>query len=140
MRCRFLSPSDLIATEETDPIRLNEVFQIISKAQRWTVPIMVEKDALFVMDGHHRLEVALRLGLLSVPVIPMDYSSVDVTAWRTGETITPRQIYQMARSGLKFPAKTTRHIFSGDLPVCDLPLDALRHPTGRFAHAERPAE
>ncbi len=126
MKFHFLSPHKLIPTEETDAGRVDQVHGLISTAGCWTVPIMVEKDVLFVMDGHHRLEVALRLGLRAVPVILLDYRRVRVEAWRAGETIAPADIYDMARSRQKFPIKTTRHIVLDDLPACDVSLDDLR--------------
>ncbi|MBB3462787.1 ParB N-terminal domain-containing protein [Rhizobium sp. BK377] len=126
MKIRFLSPHKLIPTEETDARRVDELHGLISAAGCWTVPITVEKDALFVMDGHHRLEVAFRLGLHAVPTVLLDYRSVRVEAWRAGETITPADIYDMARNRQKFPIKTTRHIFLDDLPACDVKLDDLR--------------
>jgi hypothetical protein len=126
MELHILSPQRLIPTEETDARRVDEVHGIISMAGCWTVPIIVEKDALFVMDGHHRLEVAFRLGLRAVPTVLLDYRSVRVEAWRAGETITPAAIYDMAHSRRKFPIKTTRHTFLDELPACDVSLDDLR--------------
>lgn len=137
MKFRLLPPHKLIPTEETDAARVDEVHGLIFTVGRWTVPIMVEKDALFVMDGHHRLEVALRLGLRAVPVILLDYRSVRVEAWRAGETITPADIYDMARSRRKFPIKTTRHIFLDDLPACDVGLDDLRRSYEPLDDSER---
>lgn len=127
MTYRFLSPRDLTPTEETDSKHIDAVLGQILAAGRWTVPIMVEKSALFVMDGHHRLAVALRLGLEAIPSMLLDYRDVRVEAWRDEETITPDQIFEMAKSGGKFPIKTTRHIYSGDFPKCDVSLDELRH-------------
>jgi len=137
MKFHFLSPHKLIPTEETDAGRVDEVHDLIFTAGCWTVPITVEKDALFVMDGHHRLEVALRLGLRAVPIILLDYRSVRVEAWRAGETITPADIYDIARSRRKFPIKTTRHIFLDDLPACNVSLDDLRQWYEPLDHSER---
>jgi len=131
MTYRFLSPRDLTPTEETDPNRVDVVLGQILTAGRWTVPILVEKSALFVMDGHHRLAVALRLGLEAIPAMLLDYRDVRVEAWRADETITPDLIFEMAKSGRKFPIKTTRHTYSGDFPECDVSLDELRHRTVR---------
>ena len=133
MQVCLLSPTCLIPTEEVDPDRVAELHAQILCAGCWTVPITVEKDALFVMDGHHRLTVAHRLQLPVVPVILLDYTTVRVESWRPGQTITPACILAMARSGRKFPCKTTRHIFDQGLPNCNLPLDSLRYlaPTGR---------
>jgi hypothetical protein len=130
----------LIPTEEVDPGRVAELHEQILCAGCWTVPITAEKDALCVMDGHHRLTVAHLLQLPLVPVILLDYSAVRVESWRPGETVTPACILAMARSGRKFPCKTTRHIFDQSLPNCNLPLESLRllAPTERaVAHADR---
>jgi len=47
----------LIPTEEVDLDKVAELQAQILHAGCWTVPITAEKDALFVMDGHHRLVV-----------------------------------------------------------------------------------
>jgi hypothetical protein len=126
MTYQLVSPLRLIPTEETDPGRIEKVREEILLAGHWTVPVMIEKNVLFVMDGHHRLAVALQLGLDVIPVIFLDYQSVEVTAWRAGETITPDDIFDMVRRCGKFPFKTTRHIFTGGFPTCNVPLEELR--------------
>jgi diaminopimelate decarboxylase len=126
MQVCLLSPTCLIPTEEVDPVRVAELQAQILRAGCWEVPITVERDALCVMDGHHRLAVAEALQLPLVPVLLLDYSAVRVESWRPGETITPARILEMARSGRKFPCKTTRHIFDQGLPNCNLPLESLR--------------
>ncbi|RWP02673.1 ParB N-terminal domain-containing protein [Mesorhizobium sp.] len=126
MQYCLLSPARLTPTEEVNPSRVAELQAQILQAGCWTVPITAQKDALFVMDGHHRLTVAYRLGFAAVPVILLDYGTVRVESWRAGETITPACIFAMARSGRKFPCKTTRHIFDQGLPGCNVPLESLR--------------
>lgn len=126
MQVYLLSPTCLIPTEEVDPDRVTELQACIFRADCWMVPITAEKDALFVMDGHHRLAVAHCLQLPLVPVILLDYSAVRVESWRPDVTITPACIFEMARSRGKFPSKTTRHIFDQSLPTCNLPLGSLR--------------
>ncbi|PST26889.1 hypothetical protein C7U60_00860 [Mesorhizobium plurifarium] len=125
----LLSPERLIPTEEVSPDRVDALQALILQATSWTRPIAVEKDALFVMDGHHRLTVAHRLRLVMVPVVLLDYDSVRLESWRPGESVTPSEIFAMARSGRKFPCKTTRHIFADGLPTCDVPLDLLSSPS-----------
>lgn len=133
MRYTLLSPTRLIPTEEVDFDRVAELQAKIVRGGRWTVPITAEKNALFVMDGHHRLAVACRLRLAVMPVVLLGYDAVQVECWRPGETVTPADIFAMARSRQKFPYKTTRHIFDQDLPGCDVPLENLRYavPTER---------
>ncbi|WP_217492083.1 ParB N-terminal domain-containing protein [Leisingera sp. JC1] len=113
-------------TEEVDFDRVADLQAKILLGGRWTVPITVERNALFVMDGHHRLAVARRLRLAVMPAVLLGYDAVQVESWRPGETVTPADIFAMARSGRKFPYKTTRHVFHQDLPGCDVPLDSLR--------------
>jgi hypothetical protein len=134
MKYHFLCPDQLIPTEEVDPDRVEILEAQILQAGYWTVPIMVEKDELLVMDGHHRLCVARRLQLTAVPVFMLSYDLVRVEGWRSGETITPEKIFAMARSGGKFPFKTTRHIVDAPLPSCMVPLERLR-PDWPAAHA-----
>ncbi|ALN75024.1 ParB N-terminal domain-containing protein [Aureimonas sp. AU20] len=126
MPCCLLDVFCLVATEDIDPDRASELERQIVREQRWTQPIAVHKRDFFVMDGHHRLTVAHRLGLDRIPAVLLDYGEVDVMAWRKGEIITPSDIIAMARSGRRFPAKTTRHIFDPPLPLCDIPLSDLR--------------
>lgn len=121
----LLPPARLTPTEEVDFERVDALQAQILQAGAWTAPITIEKNALFVMDGHHRLTVAHRLGLATVPVVLLDYDSVRVESWRPGENITPAAIFAMARSGRRFPYKTTRHIFAQGLPRCDVPLELL---------------
>ena len=125
MQVCLLSPTCLIPTEEVDPYGVEELQAQILRAGCWTVPITAEKDALFVMDGHHRLAVAHLLQLPLVPVVLLDYTAVRVESWRPDQTITPASIFAMVRSGGKFPCKTTRHIFDHRLPNCNLPLESL---------------
>jgi hypothetical protein len=127
MQVCLLSPTCLIPTEEVEPDRVAELEAQIIRTGCWTIPITAEKEALCVMDGHHRLAVAHRLKLPIVPVMLLDYSAVRVESWRPGLTITPACILATARSGRKFPCKTTRHIFDQGLPNCNLPLESLRH-------------
>jgi hypothetical protein len=126
MKYRLLPPGDLIHTEEVDAQRVLELEDQIVQSGYWKVPITVHKDALFVMDGHHRLTVAERLRLEVLPVLLLDYDSVQVEAWRPEETITPESIFAMVRSGRKFPCKTTRHIPSSPILECAIPLSDLR--------------
>ncbi|OHV79794.1 ParB N-terminal domain-containing protein [Ensifer sp. LCM 4579] len=121
----LLSPARLIPTEEVNLDSVDALQAKILKEGSWTAPITAEKHALFVMDGHHRLTVAHRLRLTAVPVVLLDYDSVRVESWRPEERVTPGDIFDMARSGRKFPYKTTRHVFAKGLPACDVPLEVL---------------
>jgi hypothetical protein len=125
MMCSFINPNKLIPTEEVDDESVAALETKIIKLGYWTSPIIVHKDALFVMDGHHRLAVAKRQLFKVMPMVLLDYDSVNVSAWREGEIITPHSIFAMARSGRKFPYKTTRHILRHPLPPCNVAVRDL---------------
>jgi len=122
--CLF-DPHLLVPTEEVDLSRVHELEAKILSDGHWIEPITAHRDAHFVMDGHHRLTVAKRLNLRFLPVVFLGYEQVQVTSWRPGETVTPEEIFAMARSGQLFPLKTTRHVFNPAIPICDIPLERL---------------
>lgn len=122
----LVAPDELIPTEEIDAHRALELEKRIKASGRWKTPITVHRHAFFVMDGHHRLSIAKKLKLERMPVVLLDYTEVDVCAWRAGEIITPHLIIAMAKSGNKFPYKTTRHIFKKPQAACDIPLYKLQ--------------
>lgn len=124
---QLVNPETLIPTEEINEQAAFLLHQSIQQAGRWLRPIIAHQDALFVMDGHHRLSCAKRLNLSLVPVVLLDYNDVDVCAWREGETITPQAIFDIVRQKKIFPYKTTRHSFSRGVPTCDIPLQDLKY-------------
>lgn len=132
----LIDPIKLVQTEEIMESNVENLQIKIVAEGRWTAPIIVHERELFIMDGHHRLEVAKRLDLKFVPVLLTDYDRIDVTAWREGEHVTPDGISAMARCGQKYPYKTTRHIFRGDLPRCNIPLAELTWP--QLEHSSPP--
>ncbi|HYG05698.1 MAG TPA: ParB N-terminal domain-containing protein [Stenotrophomonas sp.] len=92
----------------------------------WRVPIVVERCSYAVMDGHHRLCAAHRLGLAAAPCLLLDYQQVQVQASREGYLVTPAEILRRALTGDPYPPKTTRHRFDGPLPLCNISLPVLR--------------
>ena len=120
----MLSPDRLRPTEETDPARLAWLLEKIGREGVWTQPICVEAGSLVVMDGHHRLAVALRLGLQNVPCIGYSYAEVRIESRRPGFTVSADDIIGHGLRGELFPAKTTRHYFPEDI-TCRIGLDVL---------------
>jgi hypothetical protein len=71
--CGAILPVDsLRPQEETDPERTRAVAEAILRAGVWSEPILVEGKTRAVLDGHHRLAAAIRLGLANVPVRLVD--------------------------------------------------------------------
>jgi hypothetical protein len=127
---------DLRATEETDPPHADAVASLILRAGVWTTPVCIERETGAVMDGHHRLAAAHRLGLQMIPVVPLTYDQVELQAWRSGFEVSPIEIVRRALAGDLYPPKTTRHLFPEALPTCLVPLARLRLEQDFGRHVE----
>mgnify|MGYP006080255717 CR=1 FL=1 len=92
----------------------------------WTVPLKVEDTNFLVMDGQHRMEVAIALELKAVPCLLYSYEEVDVWSLRDQYEVTPRIIKDRVNNKNIFPYKTAKHSFpdSGDLK-CNFNLQDL---------------
>lgn len=121
----LINPKEILRTELHNSGRVEEVYAQICSEHIWRVPLTVEKNSYALMDGHHRLQVALLLGLDYVPCILLDYNEVKVISRRPDIVVTPKSIIQRAVNGDLYPEKTTRHIFEEEYS-CFYPLNNLR--------------
>ena len=130
----------LVPHEEHDGHRARTLGRRIGRAGVWTAPLVVERDSLMVMDGHHRLRAAETLGLSVLPVVLMSYEDAGVLlqAWRKGEVWSPAIVLSRARSGLLLPRKTTRHLFQPAIGSVAIPLDRLAAQRGLETAADTP--
>ena len=135
-------PIDFVPVEQ---IRPNEchypdhavtLADTILREQLWRIPIALERTSLAVMDGHHRLEAARRLGLKYIPCLLLDYDSVEVDATRQGYLVNSHEIVRRARTGELYPPKTTHHRFPSPFPICNISVLLLQ---GQSAIAFSPA-
>ncbi|ROM87511.1 transcriptional regulator [Pseudomonas brassicacearum] len=118
---------EVLQSEHVDPANVESVRQSIVRAGHWLEPIIVERSRGIVMDGNHRLNAALQLGLKRVPCIQLDYADprVRVRHWQTGQAFEVARIFTTIERGELFPYKTTRHAFDPALPVIAIPLERL---------------
>lgn len=79
-------------TEEYREERVREVMESISSGGEWTRLIAVEKFHHIVMDGHHRLEAAKRLGFDFVPCALLTYPEVRVESRRLNLVVSADDI------------------------------------------------
>lgn len=122
----FLPITMLRPNEEYNEARVQEVLNLVVTAKAWLRMIAVHDTSHAVMDGHHRLEVAKRLGLQYVPCALLSYSQVEVESRRPDFSVTPGDIISRSMKGDLYPEKTTRHIFSPTVLDCEISLDLLR--------------
>ena len=102
--------------------------------KRWggfTKPVLVDTRTGSLLDGHHRLSVAMELGLSKIPAICIDYLSSDnitLDLWPSSEleNITKLMVVEMCESDSLFPPKTTKHDTLFDLPPILVTLAELK--------------
>jgi len=109
MSTMHIDPSVLIPHEEVDEVCFHELLAAIEHVGAINVPILVEKNYMLILDGHHRCAAAKKLGLTSVPALLVDYDEVRLDFWRTEISLTKVEIVENALRGLLLPCKTTRH-------------------------------
>lgn len=122
----LVDPRQLLHIEDYDRARVELLRDVIVSEGRWTQPMVIERDHGLVLDGQHRLEVALALGLQRVPVIRLPYADVAVWTLRKPELVSAERVIERARRRDLYPYKTVKHKFPALAWTCDVPLDELR--------------
>jgi len=126
-KLELLSTKDITETEEHSLDRVEWLKNIIISEGIWRIPLIVEKHSLAIMDGHHRFNVAKKIGLTRVPAILLDYDqdNVMVGAWHEDIYIDKEIMLGNIRNKILFPYKTTRHIVSPSPEELQIPLSFL---------------
>lgn len=113
-----------------------KVAQLEKMTMRWnayTKPLLVDGATGTILDGHHRFEIAKRLGLQCLPCVVVDYledDSIALMLWPNSdrEVITKQDVIDAGMSGDLMSPKTSRHLLSDDLPPISVPLSRLMVP------------
>ena len=113
-----------------------KVTQLEKMTMRWnayTKPLLVDGATGTILDGHHRFEIAKRLGLQCLPCVVVDYledDSIALMLWPNSdrEVITKQDVIDAGMSGDLMSPKTRRHLLSDDLPPISVPLSRLMAP------------
>ncbi len=92
----------------------------------WTKPLALDMNHNLVLDGQHRMEVAINLGLRHVPVVRYIYSSVPVRSLRANYRVDWVEVTSRALRGEIYPFKTVKHDFPAGVPSCSFELEELR--------------
>tara|TARA_B100000214_G_scaffold317619_1_gene251604 strand:+ start:159 stop:566 length:408 start_codon:yes stop_codon:yes gene_type:complete len=122
----WLKPHEEIKEKARD-----KLLQMTEKWGGFTKPLIVDKNTGSLLDGHHRYSVANLMNLSSVPAICVDYlddENIIVETWPNSniETISKFEVIKMSLSSDLFPPKTSRHIFTYDVPPIFIPLENLK--------------
>ena len=95
-------------------------------------PIVVDRESMVILDGHHKWTAAKSLGLARIPVVMGDYlvdEGVLVDVWPDcgKESVTKTEVLEMGVSGDVFPPKTSRHTLPFKIPSIRIPLSELKN-------------
>lgn len=125
MSIELIDPTYLRHIEGFSTRRAEWLRKKIVTEGRWLTPIAIDDTHNLVLDGQHRMEVALALGLRRVPVVKYSYAEVELWSLRSEYSFTWEDVVARALSGDIYPYKTVKHRFAGDFPACDYPLEEL---------------
>ena len=119
--------------EQTRPKKVDELEKMTNRWNAYVLPLVVDKNTVVILDGHHRHQVALRLGLQCLPCVQVDYmgdETVELDVWPNcgRESITKEEVVQAGLQGDLFSPKTSRHRLSDHLPPISVPLSRLMQP------------
>ena len=98
----------------------------------WKKPIALDSEHGLVLDGQHRMEVALALRLDRVPAVRFSYEELTVWSLRpTTHEVTWQLVVERALSGQIYPYKTVKHSFPNQFPSCSYSLKRLGFEPGQ---------
>jgi L-serine kinase (ADP) len=125
MKIVMINPARLRHIEGFSARRVSWLRKKVMAEGRWTKPIALDDEHNLVLDGQHRMEVALALGLKRVPAVKFSYADVEVWSLRPRYSFTWKDVVSRAIAGDVYPYKTVKHRFPEELPACDFPLRKL---------------
>lgn len=114
--------------EEISPDHLAELLAKIKKDGCVKNPIIVDRDSMVILDGHHRFNCVKELGLRFCPACLVDYQcpGIKVCAWRKGATVTKEDVLRAGTTGKKLTPKTSRHLIPDRPTGMNTPLSVLK--------------
>jgi hypothetical protein len=120
----------LKAHEQVKDKRVDKLKDMTLKWGGYTKPLLVDLVTGSILDGHHRHKVGIILNLKRLPAILCNYITDDdikLEIWPDcgKDKITKEEVISMALSDNLFPAKTSRHLLSDNLPPIHISLKRL---------------
>lgn len=122
----FIDPGKLKIHEEIDPEKLKRLIQDLKKKKVLRKPVVVDKNTMLILDGHHRRLAFMKLGIKKLPCFMVDYKSRKVKIEFRRNSIKNKLlkeiVLQKMKSGELFPQKTTKHKLD-NLPLINYGLE-----------------
>jgi len=130
MKIDLIPIKDLKRHEKIDLKKAFKLMKEIKEKKYLEFPLLVEKNYLIILDGHHRFFCLKKLGFNYAPSFLVDYFSdkIDVVPRRKsykGVDLKKIVIKTVEQNKL-LPKKTTRHLLKFKLPVIKISLEELK--------------
>jgi hypothetical protein len=126
MIIEFCDTKLLLHIEGYSKRRVEWLCEIILAEGIWTKPLALDMTHNLVLDGQHRMEVAMKLGFKYVPAVRYDYVQVPIRSLRPSYEFDWKIVTERALRGDIYPYKTVKHHFPIPLPECSFTLEELR--------------
>ena len=111
MKFQLIKIEKLKPHEHVSKRRVTEVSQMIKKAEKFTEPILVEKNTLVILDGHHRVQAMKKMGYKKIPAKLVDYTDVKVSLRRKDfpSAVIKEFVLFLSSKNIILPKKSTKH-------------------------------
>ena len=109
MNFYLINPIKLNPIEGHNEERIDWLSAKIISEGYWSKPIAIAKEHNLVMDGHHRLQSALKLGLIRVPCFIFSYKEINIYSLREEIDVSHEIIIKNFLESKIFPYKTVKH-------------------------------
>lgn len=125
-KIKLIDTSKLVCHEKIDKARLDQLIGRLKKDGMLKKPVVVDRESLVILDGHHRYQAFCKLGIKKIPCFVVDYFDpkikVNFRRKDVGNKLIKEIILLYIRLGKIFPYKTTRHIVN-NRPIINSKLD-----------------
>lgn len=114
----ILNLSELKRTEHHSADHVRMLKNILGTEHEKWPPLMVSTD-MFILDGHHRFELAIELGYETISAYIVDYSDPDleVRDYHTDEILDKEILSLQYSTGVLLPMKSTKHILKSHAKI-----------------------
>jgi len=126
MKIELIEIKKLKPHEKTNLAHLEKLKKRVLIDGKIRNPIIIDRNSLTILDGHHRVETIRLLGLNKIPAYLVNYNDSKIMVLPRKKTqVSKRAVLLRAMHGNKFPAKTTRHVIPKRPLGCNTPLEFL---------------
>ena len=93
--------------EQIDENRLRALMDEITCDGVLKCPIIIDKESMVILDGHHRFNALLQMGCRIVPAYLVDYinSGIRVGAWQPGVNVNKESVIRAGITGKLYPRR-----------------------------------